>query len=160
MYTYVCRANRNSSGKDRRLGLVVSRRGRKSFLFFFIYGEFVRALLDVCLLAREQRSFDRPTHVLSTRSRVEIDKRRVRTSITYLTGALDSFGVKKSLRFPAWYQLSRQAVALLSPFFPSPSPFLITDWRVVASRIPLSQESYHLYLKIVGQVIRVNSEMF
>lgn len=57
----------------------------------------MRALLDVCSLAREQRSFDRPTHVLSTRSRVEIDKRRVRTLITCLTGALDSFGVKKSL---------------------------------------------------------------
>jgi len=46
-YTYVRQANRNLSGKDRRLELVVSRRGRKSFLFFFIYGEFVRVLLNV-----------------------------------------------------------------------------------------------------------------
>lgn len=83
---------------------------------FFIYGEFVRTLLDVCSLAREQRSFDRSTHVLSTRSRVEIDKCRVRTSITYLTGALDSFGVKKSLRFPAQYQ--RSLFSLLFLFVP------------------------------------------
>lgn len=64
-------------------------------------------------LVNNEVSIDRCA-ILSARSRVEIDKCRVRTSITYLTGALDSFGVKKLLRFPP-YRLSRPAVALLPP---------------------------------------------
>lgn len=112
-----------------------SPRGRKPFLFFFFYDEFVHTPYQTHMFALRERhwSFDRWTRVLSTRSRVEIDKRHMRTSVTYLTGALDSFGVEKSLRFPARYQLSRSVVSLslhplslsLLPFFSS--PFLITD---------------------------------
>jgi len=109
------------AGRASRTHHVTSR--PQTFPFFF-YGEFVHALPDAHVRDNEV-SIDGRMYVLSTRSCVEIDKRHMRTSVTYLTGVLDSFGVKKSLRFPARYQLSRSVIA--------PSPlylflfFLITD---------------------------------
>lgn len=67
----------------------------------FLFARFAYALYWT--FARLWETKSRSTHVLSTRSRVEIDKCRACTSVTYLTGAPDSFGVKKSLRFPTRY---------------------------------------------------------
>lgn len=107
------------AGRASRTHHVTSR--PQTFSFFFFYGEFVHALPDARVRDNEV-SIDGRMYVLSTRSRVEIDKRHMRTSVTYLTGVLDSFGVKKSLRFPARYQLSRSVVAS-SPLYLSMSFF-------------------------------------
>lgn len=111
-----------------------SRRDRKSPFFFYEYVQRLagRRLNARCLVRDNDVVSLERRHVLSARSRVEIDKCRVRTSVTYLTGAYDSFGVKKSLRFPARYRRSLfflsiplpLSLPLFSFFY---SRFLITD---------------------------------
>lgn len=143
-----------------------SRHDRKSPFFYEYIQRLAGRRLNARCLVRDNDvvSLGR-RHVLSARSRVEIDKCRVRTSVTYLTEACDSFGVKKSLRFPARYQLAG-AVTLLS-LHPPPSLslsfslfFLLFAVSHNGLRSRIVPEPVGHGSKVVNQEICVNGEMF